>query len=366
MERGLKIIEEGIKNGADPRKQVQELFNAHPNIKVQINELKSILEQLKIEEKQVNNMGISNLLGGKLYYLSSNIQKDEEVEIKANVLRAYHLTTEILEELEFIRHINYVFTYDDGTNFYRAENIPLQAEHVYLEKQTSDVKMKLYNIKNLVLEHSKIPDNIQELLSSHYQSFIAPYIAYEKKAHRAGGTGWSPQRGLMSEAFERHYEEHGHSLEYPEKFTQNSIGNDLESEGRRWWMYKLSSGSAAFYTGPDTLYSQVKHWNATLINNIGTVINSMVAIINLFEGKFNPDTVSQDLQSAFIAAPDRIRITTKIWDGLTKKVQRELQTIMFNEFISRYSNSKIKKSDLELRRIKVKDDYYMEVKKIKR
>lgn len=105
-----------------------------------------------------------------------------------------------------------------------------------------------------------------------------------------------------------------HSLqgENTAQFNKNNIGNDLESKGARWQMYRLSSGNAAYYTGPDTLYAQVKNANASLIDNVNTVLNTMDALIQLFDNTISVENLAENLQRAFVASPEGENMATKI------------------------------------------------------
>ena len=68
--------------------------------------------------------------------------------------------------------------------------------------------------------------------------------------------------------------------------------------------------------------------NASLIDNLNTVINTMNAIIMLVDETNNIPDLLAKAKKAFQAAPQKMNISKKIWDGLEETAQSEvLETI---------------------------------------
>lgn len=204
--------------------------------------------------------------------------------------KAYELTSEILQELGVINRVNIVFTHRTKRSFMRAENIDIDPEHdlrLELHRGALSLRLKSASIRKKILEanqtlnNERIPESLE--IQAHYQAFIEPYLA-----HASSGK-WKPNWGVVSEAFERHWEMLKHGM--PEGTPMEP--NDFGSIGDRWQLYKLSSGSDPYYTGPDTEFAQVKNSNATIVSNLNTILNTMEAVLKLVFESVDPSHLTE-------------------------------------------------------------------------
>ena len=121
-----------------------------------------------------------------------------------------------------------------------------------------------------------------------------------------------------TERFERHLENlHRSAGIGPYDFQECK----MESVGQRWVLYRQSSGSDPYFTGPDTEGSQIKAENASLVGNIDTVLNTARFILLEAEGKIN---ISQEQIKAALEVKSLDQINTfseKLWNNLSKTAQ---------------------------------------------
>ena len=335
-----------LEEASDPYQVVQELLKQHPEVKQKIQKLKDLKNELTQQHliaktKITKRSALFGLLDGQGNKIIINEDTDKQLIIN-NILEGYHLTSEILQDLGFIDKVTYTYTYiDKNGNFHRAGDMRLDVSSVRLEAASKgrgySLRMNSSIVQAQIAEKSS-GSEVDEMINLHFQKFAAPYFEYEQN----NKTNWKINKGVLAETFERHWENMQHSLEgNRNQFNRNNIGNDLESVGARWWMYRLSSGNAAYYTGPDTLYAQVKNANASLIDNVNTVLNTMDALINLFDDTLKIDNLVQNLQRAFQASPDKMTIASASWYGLTEFVQEEILQEVAKTMNTSISNVKV-------------------------
>ena len=331
----------------------RQIISQHPEVKIKVNRLKEIKKELeqeglikKVQLSQRSKLfGLLNGQGNKLVYAKEDHSKDDIIE--KNIFEAYHLTSEILQELGLIDKVDYVFTYIDSKgNYHRVDNLNLNLEMVKLESASSKRGYYSLRLQEAVIKKQmaiKTEDETQMAINEHYQHFVKPFFDYASNNR----TGWrvDNKKGILAETFERHWENLHHSIDKgPGQFSDG----DIESEGRRWLMFRESSGNAAYYTGPDTVYSQVKNANASLIDNIDTVLNATDAIIELVENNIKISNLAENLKKAFKAAKPKSTFAKNIWNGMTKDLQdsiieefAKLEGISTNEVQIKVSKSNI-------------------------
>lgn len=343
---GAQEIFQILKEANDPNKVAKEIIDKHPEVKNKVQKLKDLKNELYqknliAQTKLTKRSTLFGLLEGKGNKIIVDNDTDKQLIVN-NILEGYHLTSEILQDLGFIDKVTYTYTYIDSKGqFHRAGDMILDVSSVKLEAASRgrgySLRMNSSAVQAQIAAKSSGSET-DALINLHFQKFAEPYFQYEAN----NNTDWKINKGVLAEAFERHWENMQHSLNNDNsQFEKNSIGNDLESIGERWWMYRLSSGSAAYYTGPDTLYAQVKNANASLIDNVNTVLNTMDAIIRLFEDTLNIQNIAEHLERAFVAAPDKMNVPIKIWNGLEQDVKDSLLEAVANSAGVNSSNIKI-------------------------
>ena len=72
------------------------------------------------------------------------------------------------------------------------------------------------------------------------------------------------------------------------------------------------------------LFAQVKNANASLIDNLNTVINTIDAILLLVDATNNVSELLMKAKKAFQANPQKMNISRKIWDGLEEDLRQEI------------------------------------------
>lgn len=295
-------------------------------VQQKIERLKEINEQLLyIEERKANNKFFkwSELLEGTYYIINFNkVQnKDEENQIKKLIFEAYELTSSILQDLNLIRKIKNVVSFiDDDYNYVRIENFNFDINHVYLNP-TASKRGKNYGLRLHFTEEEiqkmKQQQNY-EIINNHFYGFIEPFRKYEQN----NKTGWKINKGVLAETFQRHWQKnHGN-------YVQGNLPDDFESEGRRWWMYRESSGSDPYFTGPDTDFAQVKNTNASLVSNVNTVVNTIKGILLLVDEKNLQNMSNENIEAIFKQKDLKPSISKKIYEGMDEKGKKEIERAM--------------------------------------
>lgn len=302
--------------------------------------LRQIINEIKQEMEKIRKTNIitslKNARKGKaqrlLKYLDNvnKAQYDEEIMesnenceiIIQSITRLYFLTEEFFALRNVINRPKFTMTAIDKSSkmYFRkdfeAELLNNGADYLRIERVAS-ARGKSFGLRftgDSVMAQMKktIAENKQEAetakqLYRHYQAFTEPYTSWGGKVNE----------GVMREAFEMHLENLHKSLGANGKFVEC----DMESEGRRWVMYRQASGSDPYFTGPDTALSQVKASNASLVSNIDTVLNTAEFIVQ--EGlRIN----TADLKAALrTKGSDEIHnFSSTIWKHLSESVQNEI------------------------------------------
>lgn len=329
-----KEIFELIENSINPDETARQIINQHPEVIEKVKRLKEIRNELEKENlirevsigKSSKLFGLLEGSGKELIYNKEDQSKN--VLIEKSILEGYHLTSIILQELGFIDKVLYTFTYiDNKGNYHRAGDMELTLDAVKLEAASSKRGYVSLRLQESIIKQqiaAKTTEEVQIAINNHYQHFVQMYYDYENN----NNTGWtvSNKRGILAEVFERHWENMHHMIDGDiNQFNKNNIGNDLESKGKRWLMFRESSGNAPYYTGPDTLYSQVKNANASLIDNVNTVLNAMDAVIKLVDDSINIKNLAFKIKRAFSASESTAKFPRAIWDGLEEDVKQQIK-----------------------------------------
>lgn len=276
-------------------------------------------EQMILKTTKDKTYGLQVFLQGKNDYTQQNwnrMRMNRKLA-KECILILYHRTLEVLSILKLINKVNFTVTYIDNSKgkpiYTRLDNFVLDTTNTSLSGNA--LKMSESMIKKMAVKKWKDNYQIQDNINKHFQEFSEVYYDYASN----NNTGWKYNNGRIAEAFERHWENWNHTI----KEAEQSLPKVQESEGRRWVIYKKSSGNAAYYTGPDTAYSQVKNQNATVIHNIETVLNATDFIFKLINGEINIPEKTNQIKKA-LSAKETTTISAKIWDGMSQTVKNQI------------------------------------------
>lgn len=299
-------------------------------IRKELEDTKLLINRRISKASQLYNiLGRSNSGGLSLVV---NRQNDYS-KISKLILEAYHLTVNILSNVGLISKVNYVVTYQTDKEFYRFADFPIDANAMTYEiRGENKNKQRLVLRMNESYVKSKIKkDDNANWISEHYRQFIQPFKEAEEKSSNRRKYKFKMNAGVAAEAFERHWENLQHQLDHPSPNFNLEVKNPV---GYAWILYKQSSGNAPYYTGPDTLYSQVKNSNASIISNVDTVLNTMEAVIQM--GEENIDTneiesVKEQYKKAFQAKDGDIsNFSKKITMNIDKEAQKQIKNILEN------------------------------------
>ena len=297
-----------------------------------INRLEGYLNKIKevsnvIEMGENNRIRWSQLISNS--YSIINIQQGQQERLMAAIIDAYNGILNILAEIKIIDKVSFSISYISDDYQYARLDGDLSLKNFSLQK-TAKSKGEKYAIRinqaslKAKIEEAKRKENFQKL-NSHFQNYIQMFRDYE--AQQINGTKWKINKGVLAETFERHLENRG----------GNQLFNDtdFESKGRRWTMYRQSSGSDPFWTGPDTKYAQVKTTKASLISNIDTVLNALYGVIQIIK---YPDKLNEEiLNNIFKQRNVENEINSIAWETLDEAaktaLKRELSDLGFNELI---------------------------------
>ncbi len=281
--------------------------------------------------RKKNRTKWSAILGNTTYEIKyDDIRADKNLEEKfiAYMTQAYELTTKILADLNFIHQIRTVVTsIGDDYSYFRIPNFQLKAEYLFLNKQASS-RAKEFGLR---INQSKINNlkNMQTMtqaeiaLSNHFQAFIAPFIQYQQMAINT--THWKVNKGVLGEAFERHLENVAHNA--VKDLQDNSIQH-LGSIGYRWLLYKESSGSDPFFTGPDTELSQVKNANASIVSSLQTLINTIEGILVIVDQNGELTKPREDLEKIFKQADFTLKMSQAFYEDLQSQAPEVVKEIL--------------------------------------
>lgn len=248
------------------------------------------------------------------YGLMKSTKENREIA-KHHLLILYKVTGQILSSLNLIDEIKTTVTYiDDDGNYYRMGDFEIEDKDVSLSGGA--LKMSEAAIRKEALKRQQESKDAFDKINQHFKAFSRPYYQWERKTK----TGWTVNRGVAAEAFERHWEEMGHSLEKTENFSNRDFG----SVGHRWVLYLLSSGSDAYYTGPDTLFSQVKNYNATIIHNLDTVLNAVDFIRKILNREIDVGEQKQQIKNALSQSEQTNIISQKVWEAASKTAKKAI------------------------------------------
>lgn len=297
-----------------------------------IKRLEGYLSEIKkvssiIEKGKNNRIKWSQLMDNS--YSIINIQKGQQEQLIEAIINTYRGILNILTEIEIIDKVSFSVSYISNNYQYVRLSGDLSFKNFSLQRTAKSkgakyaIRINQASLKERI-EEAKRNENFQKL-NSHFQNYIQMFRDYE--AQQVNGTRWKINKGVLAETFERHLENQGGAQLFND--------TDFESKGRRWTMYRQSSGSDPFWTGPDTKYAQVKTTKASLISNIDTVLNALYGMIQIMK---HPDKLNEEiLNDIFKQKNVENEIDSAAWDALddiAKSVlKEELSNLGFDELI---------------------------------
>lgn len=326
-EKITKVIQSELAEGVEQEssKRILRLGEIVKEINTQMENIKktNIITSLKNNNKSKAQRLLRYLDNVNTATYNKEIIENEvnsEIIIQS-ITKLYFLTEEFFALRNVINRPKFMMTaIDKESGMYFRKDFEIEllengSKYLAPEQSSKGNGISLRFQKNAIIEQMKkiIKENEQEVetakqLYEHYKAFTEPYFRDERNSNE----------GIAREAFERHLENLHKSLGKDGKFVECN----MESEGRRWILYRQSSGSDPYFTGPDTALSQVKAANASLISNINTVLNTAEFIVQ--EGlKINSANLKNALRTK---GEDEIRdFSKKLWDSLSSNVQKEIE-----------------------------------------
>lgn len=313
------------------KKNIKELLDEAGEEKIKIyknkveNLIKEINKQSEIQKMTKSNKTRWRIVTGKETYYHVERPQDEKREkdfIEA-VFNAYKEIPKILTELKILTEeikmsLVFIEEREEGKYEYYRLDSNIGIKNLYLDRAAEEKGATLslrIQEGSLGIQSQKQKDiEYNQRVSQHFQNFIKPFVDWEQN----GGTGWKINKGVLAQTFERHWQSFPHD--------STTEWNDIESQGMRWLLYRMSSGSDPFFTGPDTIYSQVKTTKASIISNIDTIINSLYGILNLLENYKKID--EKDLQKIFTQTQLSNKINENIWLGAEETGQAQIKKIL--------------------------------------
>ena len=321
-----QTIEEELTKGLEEeaKDKVLSLKNIIKSITMEINAIakSKYISTIKNDNKR-KSQRLLKALDEKYVSTYSQDLKDN-IELIDKITNLYFLTEQFFAVLGVIVQPRFLMTYDDGEHYFRKDFEQLlvknASEYLKIEEDghgrgTFGLRFKASSVIEQMkqqIENDKKAEQIAKDLHQHFIVFTSPYTRYSEQ------TGWKMNAGVAREAFERHLENLHKTL--PNEFDPSC---EIESEGRRWVMYRYSSGSDPYFTGPDTNLSQVKAENASLVSDIATVLNTAKYIIEYGES-VSVEQLKQLLKTK--GAGEIKTFSREIWNGLEERVQNEVLT----------------------------------------
>lgn len=289
-----------------------------------LRQIYTSLEDEKLIQKKIltTRSLLYNILKNEGNSLITEALQDAKIRNRIGklIFEAYELTSMILVNIGLIDPIHFTFTYASkkGNVFYRSEKMQIDPNkdlkfELRNNQQTLVIRLKTSVIRQKLLENQLGKEDGGIIVAKHYKKFIEPFLENEKKG------SWKMNVGVATEAFERHWEQLKHSLTPP-----NMNDADLGSVGSRWVLYKMSSGSDPYYTGPDTAESQVKNANASIISNADTVINTIQAVLKLADTNLDITAIQQIAAQYKLAFQQKQASIDNILKGLENIVDEDI------------------------------------------
>lgn len=322
-----QVIEQGVLNSIQQTAKNSQAIKYRKKLIEIREELQQYYQVLKVNKG--NKTRWKTILKDNVYDIDwVKIKNDEETEKKFITLitLAYEYTTKILAELGLIHSVKTVVTFiDDDYNYFKLDDIELNADYVFLDKKAEshggDYSLRLNSSKLKELARQKQRSELDQIINAHFKNFIAPFVEYQAVAK----TGWKPNKGVLGEAFERHLEQVQHNTLY-----DYLLLTDFGSVGDRWQLYKQSSGSDPYFTGPDTEFAQVKNMNASLVSNVATVLNTLDGIIAMTDEEANIIATKKQTKNLFKQAEVKEKIRQDVLLDLMDKAPEYVESIVKN------------------------------------
>lgn len=253
---------------------------------------------------------------------------------------AYEITSKILQKLNIISPVKNVVNFiDNDYNYVRLEDVQFQASYFYLNKADTEkgnyygLKFKQSAFKEQIEKAKKEKD--YEVRNKHFQNFVQQFRDYEAVTT----TGWKINKGVLAETFERHWQ----NFHSNHQLGQDLQDNPPQSYGKKWWMYRQSSGSDPYFTGPDTRFSQVKSTNASLVSNLNTVLNTIEGVLAITNKKKLEKISQESLDKVFKQSNFSANISKKIYDGMEQIEQAAIKQAISEVNFTGSSNFKVNK-----------------------
>lgn len=310
-------------NLAEKRKRLQQ-------IKKDISQFYTI--KTKTSKRTTRWSSILNNVTYEIRYNEIIDNQQLENKFKSNMLQAYELTMQILADLGLIRSVRTTVTSISSNSsgeysYFRFPNFELKADYVFLNpissKRGSQYGLRLKQSEINVLKKSIKITEAEIAFQSHFNAFIKPFVEYEQ--HAINTTHWKINIGVLGETFENHLERASHNSIQDLK---NNSDEHLGTRGQRWVLYRKSSGSDPFFTGPDTELSQVKNANASILSDLRTLINTIEGILEIVDEKGQLNRPKEDLKKIFEQANFKYSLSEDMYEDLAEQAPEVIAEIL--------------------------------------
>lgn len=277
----------------------------------------------------------SSILNNATYEIRyDKIKKDKQIEqnFKKNMLEAYELTMSILADLGMIKSVTTTVTSisannSGGYSYFRFPNFELKAEYTFLNplasKRGQQYGLRLKEKEINILKKSIEITQAEQAFQNHFNAFISPFVEYEQQAINT--THWKMNLGVVGETFENHLEKVSHNSIMD---LNDNSEEHLGSVGSRWVLYRKSSGSDPFFTGPDTELSQVKNANASILSDLRTLINTIEGILIIVDENGQLNKPKEDLEKIFQQSNFKYTIAADVYDDLAEQAPEVIADIL--------------------------------------
>lgn len=285
---GKEVSEEELKMRKAIVDDKLPLLQAIKNSLMEYKAIQVVEQQKKMVGTKLAPILSQSQTGDKYSYLrfsnkiSDTTDKVRNTIIIQKLLQSYNLIDEIAAALKLINiapQLNLYYTNSKG-QVHRIANLTAvvnkMEDYIVMETRSRGTRLKFDQQKliNFLEQKENRNEDLDQDVTEHYNHFLQ--IFAQSKVNQ----------GIVIEAFERHWNLAKHLSTSP---TENITKTEA------WYLYGLSKGNDAFYTGGDTEDAQIKALNASIISNINTILNAMESLLGLLKSSTSKQNAQETI-----------------------------------------------------------------------